>query len=352
VPFERRANWNNILDPEENFGLWSYEPQQHRLFSEDLAAWGAIKPLYTKAGGPARPRGDGADAQRTLRSLAVSSDEVFLYLRLVVQNLPRGADGLPQLDRTNFLIGISTRPDQYGSRLMPVIFPHLRYPAGFNFLLHAGGGSARLLVASNYNPYWNAPIEGIPSRTHLEIRGSYSPKISDWSGFQEIVVETNRLRFSRDGGQFPPRRYSRSPLRFGALDRGSTDYDSLATWAVDYATNSLIFRIPWGMLFVTDPSSRQVYAGTGSGGEVLSALSEGIGVFVVSFAPAGSLDFGRFPSAPMAAVDTFPSADARGVFTGALTYAWRDWNTVVAAGRLKAGAAIVQRAFRELRNPS
>lgn len=352
VPFDRRAMWNNILDPEENFGLWSYEPQQHRLFSEDLAAWGAVKPMYAKSTAPARPRGDGADPQRTLRSLAVSSDEMFLYLRLGVQSLPRGANGLPQLDRTNFLIGISTRPDQFGSRLLPVIFPHLRFPSGFNFLLHAGGDGARLLVASNYNPYWLAPVEGIPNRTHLEIRSNYTPKVSDWAGFQEITVETNRMRFSRDGAQFPPRRYSRSPLRFGSLDRGSTDYDSLATWAADYASNSLIFRIPWGMLFVTDPSSRQVYAGTGTEGEVQSVTTEGIGLFAVSFVPGGGLDFSRFPSAPVHAVDFFPRTDARGVFTGALTFSLKDWNTVVTGGRMKAGAAIVQRAFRELRNPS
>jgi hypothetical protein len=161
------------------------------------------------------------------------------------------------------------------------------------------------------------------------------------------------MRFSRDGAQFPPRRYSRSPLRFGSLDRGAAEYDSLATWAADYASNSLIFRIPWGMLFVTDPSSRQIYAGTGTGGELLSTTAEGIGIFAVSIVPdRAGMDFSRFPSAPLHAVDFFPSADSRGVFTGALTYAWKDWNGISPSGRLKAGAAIVQRAFRDLRNPS
>ena len=71
------------MDPEENFGLWSYEPQQHRLFSEDLAAWGAVKPMYTKSGGPARPRGDGADPQRALarNDLTVTEAEKQLIIR-------------------------------------------------------------------------------------------------------------------------------------------------------------------------------------------------------------------------------------------------------------------------------
>ncbi len=350
VPFDRRQLWNNVLDPEENFGLWRYESSQHRLFSDELGAWGAVKPLYAKSGGPARPRNDGADAQRTLRSLSVSADEMFLYLRLSVQSLLLGKDGIPQLDRASYLIGIGTRPDHFGGRQLPVISPPLRFPHGFNFLLQVGGGAARLLVASNYNPYGFVPVEGVPNQVHPELRSNWKPVLSDWSPFEEIVVETNRLRFDRDGTRYPARRYSRSALRFGPLDRASSDYDSLATWSADYGSNSLIFRLPWGLLFVTDPSSHQTYAGT-NGAQVQSVTTEGFSFFAVSFAPGrGTPDFGRFPLAPIPAADSLPAVDSRGVFAQSQTYLWKGWSAIPPSGRLKAGAAALQRTFREIKN--
>jgi len=353
MPLERRSLWLNALDPEENFGLWTYETSQSRLFSAVAgAAWNSVKPLYQKSGAPPIVTlNDGADAHRTLSSLAVSSDEAYLYLRLSVQSLPRGADGAPQLDRANYLIGLSTRPGHYGSRLLPGLAPHLRNPQGFNFLLHvAGAGNTRLLIASNYNPYALLPVEGVSNRVSLEIRSPWKPVLDDWSSFEDIVVESNRLRFSRDGAMFPPQRYSRSLLRYGPLDPNARQYDSLATWSADFQNNALVFRLPWSLLFVTDPSSRQIYAGAEAGAKLQTAGTEGLDIFAVSFNPGKATpDWGRFPVSSLAVTDTLPPADRQGTLIGIQRYRWQDWNVVKLSGRLKASARTLQKIFRELK---
>jgi tetratricopeptide (TPR) repeat protein len=341
IPDDRQNLWLNVLNPQENFGVWTYVPSKSSLFSPDSSSWRQVKPLYEKTGGPPAAAGnDGADAARTLRSLSVSSDEAFVYLRLNVDTLPRGRDGAPQLDRVNYLVGISTRPGYFGSRILPAFVPYVRAPEGVNFLLHvAGVDNTRLLVASNYNPYGFLPVEGIVGRPYLGLRRPWKTALEDWSPFEEIQVGVNRTRFSRDGTQFPPQHYSRSQLRYGPLDPNSPQYDSLATWSADYPTNCLIFRIPWGLLFVTDPSSRQVYGGTLVNGQTVPVGTEGLSFFALSFRPGDTPpSWGRFPSGSLTLTDSLPAMNQDGTLAGVQRYNWEGWDQVELRGRLKAGA--------------
>ncbi len=352
VPADRRPLWHNRLNPEQHFGLWAYDPRQRRLFSPDPAAWDSVRPLYEKpAALPAVAVSDGADAQRTLQSLSVSSDEEFLYLRLRVGSLPRAPDGTPQLQRANYLIGISTRPGHFGSQVLPGFVPHLRYSEGVNFVLHVGGaGQTRLLVNAGYNPYALWPAGTAGNRMDLGIRSPWSPVLEQWSAFEEMMVETNMLRYGRDGTAFPAQRYSRSPLRYGPLDPNHPQYDSLATWSADFPSNSLIFRIPWGLLFVTDASSRLVYTESRPGAQIRSEVTEGIGLLALSFVPPASTpDWGSFPSLPLAATDSLPPTDGQGNLTDVKRYVWQGWNSVTPSGRPKAGAALLRQSFLELR---
>ena len=351
VPADRRPLWHNRLNPEQHYGLWAYDPSRSRLFSPDTAAWDSVRPLYQKPdSAPAVPGSDGADLQRTLRSLAVSSDEEFLYLRLRVGSLPRAADGSPDLRRANFLIGIGTSPGRFGSQVLPGISPLLRYSGGVNFLLHVGGvGSTRLLVSSSYSPYALWPATPTGTRMDLGVRAPWAPILEEWSPFEEMVVETSMLRYGRDGTAFPPQRYSRSPLRYGPLDRNHPQYDSLATWSADFSSNSLIFRIPWGLLFVTDPSSRLVYTETRPGAQIHSETTSGIALFAVSFVPPASApDWARFPALPMAATDSLPPTDGQGNLTDVRSFIWEGWNSVTPSGRLKSGADLLRQSFLDL----
>ena len=93
-------------------------------------------------------------------------------------------------------------------------------------MLHLGRQGARLLIASNYNPREVRAISGLTANVALSFRIPFRPELEEWSGFEEILVETNRRRFSRDGRMFPPQRHSLSQLRYRPA--GQTD-DTVAT---------------------------------------------------------------------------------------------------------------------------
>jgi hypothetical protein len=73
-----------------------------------------------------------------------------------------------------------------------------------------------------------------------------------------MMFEANRERFGRDGTRFPAIRVDRGTLRFGSLDPASPKFDTRADVAVGETSGAIEIRIPWGLLNVTDPSSRRV----------------------------------------------------------------------------------------------
>src|ERR1019366_4063252 len=117
------------------------------------------------------------------------------------------------------------------------------------------GGRATLLVASNYNPRAARTIFGPTPTTQIAYRLPFDPQLERWSGFEEMIVEPNPRRFSRDGRVFPSQRHNRSTLHYRAA--GDLE-DTVATWTCDFANKAFVFRIPWALLMVTDPSSHRV----------------------------------------------------------------------------------------------
>jgi len=345
LPTERRPLWNNKLDPDQSLGLWTYDPSGETRFWTGFSGWNQARPLYRKDRGPIRSFSDGWDPERTLRSLTVSSDESFVYLRLQVGSVRADRNNLPDLRQAQYFVGISTAPGRFGSRVQPGLVPQVRAESGANFLLHLGGGGARLLIASNYNPREIRPISGLPTNVALSYRIPFRPALEEWSGFEEILVETNRRRFARNGRMFPPQRYSLSQLRYRPA--GQSD-DTVATWTCDFSGNAFIVRIPWAMLYFTDPSSRSVLAGTEGGPAFVAAETSGMQLFAVSFRPGDPVEFGLFPLGGVPVADSLPALDDRGSFQGLQTYSWPKWDSVSVRGRWKIGYTLVQSAFREV----
>ncbi len=331
-PLDRAALWLDELDPENSYGMIGYKTRNWQLFTSDAGAWRDKGALYRSVS-PARPE---AARQETLRSVQVSEDEGFLYLRLKLCCVDVKPGKFPLADHA-YVIALNTLPSHAGVQRLP-FGPLLR--SGANFLLYlANPETARVLVARDYNPYRQVASDNNPAQTDVVYKRSFEPALEEKGPFEEMIVETNRRRYARDGTVYPSQRYSRSVLRYGNGDPASPNYDSLAEWYVDVKDKAILVRIPWGKLLVTDPSSRQVFAGIDKSLHVLARPSAAIEVSAFEVTPASAGQLGT------AGVIASAPALAGGEISGPEHFNWTAWNDVQLVPYFKKAFYAVQQEF-------
>lgn len=353
VPTERKALWKNLMDPSEYSGLISADPSRapvHQL-GGDLGEWQNKPPVYAKTGaGEFHPAGDRYDPARTLKALYADADEGYLYLRLAVEKLDNDNDGQPDWNEVNYLIGISTSPNQAGLTYLPFIVP-VRFPMGMTYAIQiAGPEFTHVWIASSYNPYQVVSVEGIPAQTVLGLKLGWKPRVTENGTFESQIIEPNRRRFGRDGKYFAPERYDRGILRYGSLDPRSPDYDSLAEWHASVRTNTLDLRIPWALLGVTDPSSFRVLAGLEQDGTVLTSQTPGFLLAAFSYRPQESARLRPVMEQGQAVADALPGMTGPATMLSAAYkyYRWPEWETPQYNLRPKLSYVILQKAFQTL----
>ncbi len=346
APGSRTRLWLNDLSPDAQQGLVGFRAARAETYSlrGDASSWQPSQLFYGKPleVAPVRNFGDRYDPARHLLRLYVDSDEAFLYLRLDVQKLDNDGDGKPDWDQVNYLITLGTTADPSGSILLPFV-SNVRVPSGADFVIRLGKAEeSKILISSANNPYNIVPVPGLPDQTQIRYRIPFLPSLKQDSQFQEMTVEPNRRRYGRDGRVFPPVRYSRSSLEWGTLEKGSADYNTLAEWHANAQTNMIELRIPWGLLQVTDPSSRQVLAGIDRSGTFYTKTTGGILLGVVSYRPRTE-----------ELADVLPRFRSPGIIAeeDMKRYKWEPWETITPTPYLKDSYYVVQRALQDLRSP-
>jgi len=312
-PAERNPLWLNLLDAEQNYGLlaaWPGKDGFRIVLDGEAGEWSGVPPIYR--------RGEG---QGLLRELRATSDEAWLYLLLEVDR-PIGTRDGPE-----YWIGIDTYDEGRGSRRFPS--PVDRTSAvGMEFLIRLSGpAEGRILVDRPYDLF-----------SHRYQR-PYRSQPNDRGEFVEIRVDTNRERYGRDGTLYPALGYSRSRLRFGSTDPASADHDSLADWYQKGERKTIELRIPWGLLNVADPSSRQVIHETSArSGVVQTTRTEGFRFHVLAV---------EATKGGTRVIDAFPAGDAPGAGEFPF-YAWPGWERPTYHLRLKESYGIVREGFAGL----
>lgn len=353
TPPERRVRWTDFMDPAQYYGLLAADPQRaslHRLSGEP-SEWAGQSPVYSQLSPrPAQPTSDRYDPARDLKSLYADADAKFLYLRLVVGTLDNDHDGRPDWNEVNYLIGIATAPGRAGLTHLPFIAA-AHFPMGVTYAIQlAGPESSRIWVASSYNPYHNVPIEGAPGQTLLVPKLGWKPQITDHGIFEAQLIEPNRRRFGRDGKYYPPSRYDRGILRYGSLNPKAQDYDPLAEWYANVQTNTIDLRIPWNLLYVTDPSSHKIFMGTDQDGVVLIEDTSGFLLAVFSYHPSESSRGNPIMEQAYPIADALPAKADKALAprTALKPYRWAAWDTPQFALRAKASYALLQKAWSSL----
>jgi hypothetical protein len=110
-------------------------------------------------------------------------------------------------------------------------------------------------------------------------------------------------------------------LRHGSLDQAHPGYNSLADFFV--SGTSVELRIPWSLINIADPSSRQAIWFEG---EKHTVTIDGIGLVACSYSPSGKGFTARNTAGRNNLTDTLPlkqQADAVSY------YRWEGWQTPV-----------------------
>ncbi|MGE5807996.1 MAG: tetratricopeptide repeat protein [Nitrospirota bacterium] len=326
LPPERKPFWFNVQDPEENYGLLaaypSYPGKKVRLAGhrED---WQNAQVLYrAKDAVPAFLFNDGADGARELLQLAVQHEEGFLYLCLQTR-------GALDFTKAHYLIGLSTCPTKAGERLLP-FGTNLLSPIGLTFVIHlAGRNRSRMLVTRFYDRYLNDYPRVI------------RPESSDEGAWVMMQERTNFRRISKDGKRFFPSHVSTlSHLRFGSLDPHHSDYHSLADFF--YGGSSIELRIPWGLINITDPSSKTVLW---MDKDETTRTTNGISLLAVSYRPEEGGLTARRTGGASNHTDSLPTELSAARIK---TYSWDGWDTPVYHTYLKESYYSYQKVLRSI----
>jgi len=250
VPAERSRLWHNMEDAEQHYGLMGeYAGASADATPEpggDPAVWRAL---------PVLARADSL-------VLRVGADPSYLYMALA---------GRPSFDSARYVLGIDTyRRDRGQFRLPGVPGPTGEVGSEFALVLN-DTSDAQLRVAPWYNPFLG-PQSGMGptglDRFYNEAVGV--DKVRSDRAFDSLFVTTNRWRIARSGRTYPARGVNRGRLRFGRSSEST-----LADWYVDRAAGLVELRIAWGLLNVTDPSSRHVMVRYRRNGTFETAVTDG-----------------------------------------------------------------------------
>ena len=229
-PWDRNVLWKNAMDPEQNYGVVSVEPD-HTPFTGSSYR---------------RTELSSASGKGSVRFIEKDVDEAFLHLALTFENLPVLSNGDINWNDFDIYIAIDTLIRDAGEFVIPVDeLPEL--PTGVEFLVHISSPD-------------NTTIKVIPPYNRAEYAFTTVPLKN--GVFESINAVVNRERLTLDGRRFPALLSNQSVLNYGQFDPFSSDYYSLAHWYADPDSQKIYMRLPWMLLGVTDPSSGHVYNDT------------------------------------------------------------------------------------------
>lgn len=331
-PFERKPLWLNMMDPEQFFGILGYRsPAPVPLLRGQPADWEKAKHLISIQ--PPEKTGTG-----TIQQIYTFLDPAFLYLRLDVTKA-KGQEMFPKSEGLQYWIAINTLPGKTGSRKLPDL--NIDLMNGANFLIKLTGiDSSRIYISQNYNPNKWILNPAIPGKKRVGRKENMQVKLEDSSPFEEIIIEANQPRYGRDGSVFPTLFFNRSLLKFGTADPSSPDYSNLIGWSMDAEKGMIELRIPWGLIYVMDPSSRFVFSGTNEERDTMGQETQGVTIMAMVVEKKES---------EIHLVQSIPPEGNGKIEAGAVPiYTWQKWNRVNYEAYLKTSYFALKKIFGEI----
>jgi hypothetical protein len=341
---DRRPFWSNAQTGEQQFGLLSFDPGDEKtaLYVDgETSDWekANLSPLPMKTATPVRTL-DDYDQQRRIEQWYVSSDERYVYFRIDFGKNDRPFDW----SKVGAMILLDTIPDQ-GQHQIPG-GSGLTTEAGIDFVIDLKGPKeSRIWVDSYYDPFYfeyGTILNMVPQQAYVNKKNNGT--------FHKIMLGLNRpMDVPNVRGQtlhLPLDSYETGVLKFGNGNPNSPDFDSLTDVSYDEKEHVVEVRIPWQLLNVKDPSTREIMGDLWKDGLEGSKKISGFKISVLSYRPNNQ-----------AAQDTLGGADISYTSSGATNgdlkikdmyeYQWDKWDFPTYHERLKKSYFIMKDLFQK-----
>ncbi len=241
VPASRRKFWHNMENPEQNFGVMAIE-QRSKVIDGLDNDWTDKEKI----------------ADKNNYTMSASADAEYYYMKYKLDNFDFG--------KNNFYIAIDTYDKKKGDHKLPFLKDNV--DRGIEFLMNfINKDSAAILVDEKYSVYSDIYNDYVPV---------YSSKENYDGKFVRQILLSNRDRESLLGDKTARRVYDRSGLIYGKSDEYQ---NSNSNWIWNDKDKILEIRIPWHLLNVSDPSSRNVLDDKQSTGDVESSETDGFHIY-------------------------------------------------------------------------
>lgn len=241
VPASRRKLWHNMENPEQNFGIEAIEQRTKTV--DGLENDWTDKDMTT---------------EENNYSFCAGSDAEYFYMKYKLSDF--------DFTKNNLHIAIDTYDKTKGDHKLPFLKENLE--RGIEFLLNfINKDSAEILVDDKYSVYSDIYNDYVPV---------YSSKENSEGKFVRQILLSNRERESLTGEKTDRTVYDRSSLIFG--NSRDSKYSN-SNWYWNENDKIIEIRIPWHLLNVSDPSSKNVLDDKEGTGEIESSETDGFHIY-------------------------------------------------------------------------
>ena len=200
IPYERNVLWHNMLDPEQNYGIFAME-----------------------AGDPVSEEYE-VEGEGRIKNINLFADEEYLHIEVTL-------DKAIDMGEEDLILGIDTLDRNIGDRKYSENITEYA-PFGLEFIVKINDyDNAQILVHPGYNV----------------TKGKYYPELTYDGKYENILVLTNKQRITKDGTNIEAIYENSSILNYGILEDNSCNL-----WNTD--KEKIIIRIPWMLINFSDPS--------------------------------------------------------------------------------------------------
>ncbi|CAM3645108.1 hypothetical protein [Mesobacillus zeae] len=314
---DRRPYWPNVQTNEQNFGLLSFEPGRR---GSELRVDGNREDWDKKKAKPAFKSKKGF-----VKDVYFTSDEGYLYYMLEL-NEPADWD----TDHLYLLMDIADEQGQHHFELEKGV--QASTDLGIDFKLElTGNQTSRLMVDSYYDPFYfqyGNILKMIPEKEYARKKGN--------GIFHPIKLALNKAVYlPKNKETLPFQSYETGRMRFGNANPSSPQFDSLADICLSKDKRLIEGRIPWQLLNVKDPSTKEIMGDLWKKGLQGSEKTEGINMEIAAVRD-GKLS------------ETIPvENEMKTEKGGPLYYTWDEWEQPTTHERLKKSYVYMKKAYGE-----